>query len=231
MVSFSELMISEEQCNEQWKRFEVREFELKTEQIAAIINEYQNNGAANVYKTEYSHNNELYIDFLNQIQQLSLQSYESDVTLEQDVYVEKANKIWSKMEENCNNILTSIQFVFEMINEAQSILINKILGRWKREQIMFLYGEGGVSLPRTQNMIQNFEKLKFELYQIQAHFVQLFDFVWYLHTLVSILRNCHADRPDVDALANEIIFLQQKLLLSSFIVVEQPPQVIHSNVQ
>lgn len=224
-------MFGEEQSNEQWKRFEVREFEMKTEQIAPIINEYRNNGTANVYQTEYSRNNELYIECLNQIQQLSLQSYEHDVARAQDDYVENARDIWSRMEANCNSLLAGIQFVFAIVNEAQSILIDKILGRWKREQILFLYGEGGVSLPRTQSMTQNLEKLKFELYQIQTHFVQLFDFVCYLHTLVSVLRNCHADRSDIETLANEIIFLQQKLLLSSFVVVEQPPQVIHSNVQ
>ncbi|XP_055315898.1 signal transducer and transcription activator-like [Sitodiplosis mosellana] len=232
MVSFCELMSSEEQCNEQLvmtvQRIELREFESKIEQISPIVNDYRNNDTANKYQTEHAWNNKLYIDYSHHIQNLSMESTMRNVELEQSACVEKAREIWLIMEQNCKNILTRLQFVVGFFNEAQHILIDKLLGRWKHNQIMFLYGEGG---PRTQSMIQTLEKLKIELYQIQTHFEQLFDYVWYTHSLVSVMRECHAGRTDVDTLANEIAFIQQKLLLSSFVVVEQPPQVIHSNVQ
>lgn len=120
-----------------------------------------------------------------------------------------------------NEILTPIQSVIELSNEALNILVDNLLGTWKRDQIMFLYGEDN-SLERSEKMKRDFDKLNKNLDVIQPLFDELFEHLWHTFTILSVTHYRHSP-----AFRN-ITLTIQKLILSSFVIVEQPTQVIHT---
>lgn len=123
-----------------------------------------------------------------------------------------------------NDILTPIQTVIISSYKALHILVDKLLGRWKRDQIIFLYGEDH-SLERTEKMNKDFVKLNKELDAIQPLFDKLFDLVWHTYTMLNVIQYCSS------TLFRDITLILQKLLLSSFVIVEQPTQIIHTGVK
>lgn len=228
MVSFYELVTSPQQTNVE---NEEREFDKEITTAQMTFTEYLHNDSVNKYKTEFESNVNQYNEYTRIIQEVSLQLRTPEIEDQQLVCTELATKIWSSISQNYITILTPIQAVITCLNGALQILVDNILGEWKRGQILFAYCEGG---ERTEKMKNDLVNLKSALDNIQTLFETLFELVWKMYRLLSEIRDCHARKKCTHPLEadviNDITLMLQKLILSSFVIVEQPPQIMHIKV-
>lgn len=133
--------------------------------------------------------------------------------------VAERNSINAKCHELCNSIVSTMQ----SHDELQNIVIHKRLHKWQQSQV--LAGNGG-ELPLNG------------LDQIQQWFEALADIIWSTRTLIDSMRS-KTHLPCSSANFNELFEdafrninrLLQNLILSSFIVEKQPPQVMKTNTR
>lgn len=143
----------------------------------------------------------------------------------------KTNQIWLRNYKKYSEIVCSIQTIIKLLNEALQILIDNLLANWKRDQIIAGFGDGNVkSIP---NLYDRNARLKRALDDIQIQFEVLFDCALNTRTLLNDIHNCHRQLHYVDTLTMEasqdINIILQSLIQSSFVIDEQPPQVINKD--
>lgn len=129
----------------------------------------------------------------------------------------------ASMHQKCIELLSAIGITTKLIDELQQIVIQKRLSKWQREQV--LAGNGG---PYPFNALD----------EIQQWFEALAEIIWNSRSLVDNMR-CRGNFPfngddfvhQFEEHYNNINNLLQNLIVSSFIVEKQPPQVMKTNTR
>lgn len=122
------------------------------------------------------------------------------------------------------DLYTNICQVIELLNETQKIVIHKRLAKWQRDQA--LSGNG-------------FHLMHSGLDEIQSWFEDLADFIVNTKSVIDTMRkttNIPIQTPNngndyFEAAYRDITLLLQNLIVSSFIVEKQPPQVMKTNTR
>ena len=144
---------------------------------------------------------------------------------------EEASRIWSHIDQECSIILTRIQNATELLNEAHYFLIEKRLAKWKCDQVLTGFGDLGA---KSSNPYDQNPHFKNALDEIQTQMEDLFECVWITQYVLKVIRDCHGQAQCADTLeavlAADITKIQEKLI-SSCLVVEEHPQVIHFDVK
>lgn len=140
----------------------------------------------------------------------------------------EANRIWLDINHECSNVLAPIENAIKLLDDAQKILIDKRLTKWKGDQILVGYG---VINTKSSNLYDKNPHLEIELNEIQKKFENLFEWIWFTQEMLKRIRNCYTQwnythMAEVNA-SSAIEIIQRKVIWSSFIVEEQPQQVIH----
>lgn len=224
MVSFYEVMTNSQQTN----YADVCEFNQKINNAYVTIENYKNNDIVNQYEIEFENYNQQKNEFTQKLQQPRMRTPE--VELEEHFYQERLNNLQTTLYQRSLEILHSFESVLTSLDDAVNILNDKLLAKWKHNQILFVFGEG--SKLRTEKMQKKFDELKSQLNEIQKHFENLFLYIQFTHTLLSVIHDCYRQQNFDDP--TQVKFLEriiQKLILSSFVIVEQPRQVIHFKVK
>ena len=143
----------------------------------------------------------------------------------------ETNQIWLRNYKKYSEIVCSIQAIIKLLDEALQILIDNFLGNWKRDQIIAGFGDGNDK--STPNLYDRNAQLKRALDDIQIQFEVLFDCALNTRTLLNDIHNCHRQFHYVDTLTMEasqdINIILQNLMQSSFVIDDQPPQVINKD--
>lgn len=209
---------------------ELHEFDATIEKIRLKLNEI--NVAVGTYKIEFHRRIQQYKACSQQVQSLSVMPQTPQNVDHQKIFSEQRDQIWFNINQNCCNILSQIQTVIEPLNDAKQFLIDNRLKKWKFEQILLGYGDFGV---KSSNLIDKNLQLRITLDEIQKQFEILYECVWMTQVLLKTIQDCHSQAEFVDILeANlscEIAIIQRELIWSSFIVEQQPEQVIHIDVR
>lgn len=120
-------------------------------------------------------------------------------------------------------LYTDIHSMIEKLNEVQTVVIHKRLGKWQRDQAL---AGNGAPLPMSA------------LDEIQSWFEILADLTWDTRSLIDTMRKTNlpiqgqANVGDgFEAAYREVTTLLQNLIVSGFIVEKQPPQVMKTNTR
>lgn len=171
--------------------------------------------------------------FLNGIQQF--REYTNKIQMENQkcIWMGEAQQIWSSINQQCGQILTSIRMIINSLTDAQRILIDDRLTKWKYSQILAGYGDENKKL--QSNFYEKYEHLYLALDNIQIQFEEIFECVLNTYTLLDIIRNCHNQANYVDTFevkaSSDITIILNNLIWSSFIIDDQPPQVIKKDTR
>lgn len=125
---------------------------------------------------------------------------------------------------NRSELYSNICAVIEALNETQKIVIHKRLGKWQREQA--LSGNG-------------FHLMHSGLDEIQSWLEGLADSIVNTRSTIDAMRKMpsipiqtpNGGNDYFDAAYRDIVLLLQNLIVSSFIVEKQPPQVMKTNTR
>lgn len=125
---------------------------------------------------------------------------------------------------NRSELYSNICTVIEVLNETQKIVIHKRLGKWQREQA--LSGNG-------------FHLMHSGLDEIQSWLEGLADSIVNTRSTIDAMRKMpsipiqtpNSGNDYFDAAYRDIVLLLQNLIVSSFIVEKQPPQVMKTNTR
>ncbi|XP_055307333.1 signal transducer and activator of transcription 5A-like [Sitodiplosis mosellana] len=141
------------------------------------------------------------------------------------------NQIWLRNYKKYSQIVCSIQIIIKLLNDTLQILIENCLGNWKRDQIVAGFGDGNIKVP--SNLHDRNAQLKSALDDIQQKFEVLFEYALHTRALLNDIHHCHSQLHYVDTLAmeasQETTAILHNLIQSSFIIDEQPPQVINKD--
>lgn len=125
------------------------------------------------------------------------------------------------MNQRLLQILLMIQNTLSGIQDVQNIVISDRLGKWKREQVL-----GGIGGDFSNDVLD----------QIQKWFEALADVILNSITLIETITSVSKQTFCSDNLINEInmtydglLSLLQQLVISSFLVEEQPSQIMEIN--
>lgn len=235
MVFFYETVTNSQQTNfeEKLENFEIN-FNEKLKNAHIILDEYQRKNTVIEYKTEFESNIQQHNECSQQLEKLCRQMRTPEVEMEERFYKEKEMNIWDTINQRSRVILETFQVVIASLDDALNILNDNILGKWKRDQILSVYSEGYYK-QKSPQMQRDIHQLQAQLNEIQKYFEKLFKYVEFTLGLLSIFRDSYRRQIFVDPLEahvnHNMKLLLQKLILSSFVVVEQPRQVINFNVK
>lgn len=181
----------------------------KFEQLKLMIK----NCGADADTIEFQNKTKLY--GLNQ-REIMPTAQASDIDSQCNVYEENVHKEMK--------FFNSIRNVIDLLTVVQKIVIDEQLGKWRNERILASkYGH------------QSDIKSSTHIDQIQIWFEQLLKLICKMQTLIKIVRNSENRQQfpnEIEEKINaDIIEHLRKLVRSSLIVEEQPPQIIEENTK
>lgn len=139
----------------------------------------------------------------------------------QPSYVAKHKQLLEQINQNRNNCLHSIQMIVDQLDDIKCDIIGNRLNKWKTEQILLAgYGDRG---PR---------KLTNSLHSIHIQFNALFHCIFRTFTQLNTIFDLKHQTNFIfpwqleTKLKLKITKLIEKTVCSSFILEEQPPQII-----
>ncbi|XP_055306223.1 signal transducer and transcription activator-like isoform X2 [Sitodiplosis mosellana] len=188
----------------------------------------ENKAAVEAFKTFFIKNYQQFNQCQQRIQELNNVPSTTEIEDQKRVLMDEANFIGSCIIQQGGRISTSIQTVNNLLNEAQQILIDKRLTMWKYYQILAGFGDKNIK-PEPDSHNKNPE-LQNALDNIQTQFQGLFKCALSAMRMLDIIRKCYGHLNYVDDLVanafGDITIVLKKLIQSSFIKDQQPPQVI-----
>ncbi|XP_055308232.1 signal transducer and transcription activator-like [Sitodiplosis mosellana] len=188
----------------------------------------ENKAAVEPFRTKFIDDFQQFDQLQQRIQELNDVPSTTEIEDQKRVWMDEVNRIRSNIDQQCGQILVSIQTVFNLLNETQQILIDKRLTKWKYDQILAGFGDKNIKT-ETDSHNKN-PQLRSALDDIQTQFEGLYECASGTMSVLGIIHECYGQLNCVDSLeakaSSDITNMLQKLVQSSFVVDQQPPQVI-----
>lgn len=225
IISFYDIMNTPQSNNV------VNQFDEKIRESRRLINE--NKVAVDVYKIYFQNGFQQCVEYTNKIKMLDNIPSTSETENQKSIWMNEANQIWSCINQKCGQILASIRMNIKFLKDAERILIDNCLTKWKYSQILAGYGD--VNKKSQLNLYDKYPQLYLALDNIQKQFEEIFECVINTSTLLDIIRNCYNQANYVDTFeaeaSREITIMLKNIIWSSFIIDDQPPQVIKKDTR
>lgn len=189
-----------------------------------------NNNAAKSYKQ----NVESYMigccENAKKIQELNAIPQNPEFTAQCAAYIEGRKQVLSQLslhiDQKRAEIFNCIGNVINAIDEVQKI-VYKRLNNWHGDQVLLSNGDRGIDGNNSKETLD----------EIQTWFGELLIIIWNTRTLIDSMRN--SDIPQIQTKLNNqsgeafrtITKFLQDLIVSSFVVEEQPPQVVKKDTR
>lgn len=229
----------------------VYKFDGKIQESQRLLNE--NRLAVDAYRTVFQNGIQQYGEYVNKINSLKTVSPTPETENQKLIWMNEAQQIWPCINQKYGPILASIRMIIDFLTDAQRFLIDDRLAKWKYRQILAGYGDENKKLQsnsnenkKLQSNLNENEKLQSnlnekyphlyeELDNIQLQFEKLFECVLNTYTLLDIIRNCHNQANCIDTFevkaSSDVTTILKNLIWSSFIIDDQPPQVIKKDTR